>query len=357
MRSRAQVGLVVGIAVLGVLCLAAAAVLRWVVLPNRAEVPSDENTTRHLAGTARVLVNPQAVINGDIRAALQSNVPVQGTRTVKALATTDSAAQLRETRTLTASSGQKIGSSNQVYAVDRTNLHATSDHPSSWDVNKASGLTVNWPIGTDKKDYTGWVPETQSTTTVKYLRKETHNGTSTYVFRADTKPAQIKDKQVLSGLPTTLPVTTLEALALVEPLDAATRAQLAQLLPQLNQQVPLSYTYQLQATYWVQPTTGIVIDTQRHEMRKAGVSVGGATVAAVAPVLDLRTAYTSNTVDEATSDANDAKNSIDLVGTTLPLILLIVGVVLLIAALLVYLFTGRSGRPRPGPPPPSPAPG
>ncbi len=341
MRSTSKLGLVIGIAVLGVLCLVAAAILKWVAVPSQAKVPSDENTTRQYDGTAKILLNPQALQAGDVNRALTANTPVTATRNVRALATAGDAAQLQETRALTTASGQPIGRTTATYAVDRKTLAATSDHPSSWQVTPAKGLTVSWPIGADKQDYTGWVQETQTTTTLTYLRQEAKQGVSTYVYRANTQPAPIKDPQVLRTLPTALPVSTLEALSSVLPLAPPVKAQLASLLPQLTQPVPLTYTYQVQSTYWVEPTTGLVIDTQREDIRRAGLTVRGTTLGAF-PVFDVATAYTSSTVVDAANDATDKKDTIDLFGTTLPLILLIVGILALIAATLMFLLSRRT---------------
>ncbi|WP_173086139.1 porin PorA family protein [Phytohabitans rumicis] len=343
MSSSSRRVLVVGLAVLGVLCLAAAAILKWVVVPNQARVPSDESTTRQFDGTAKVLLNPQALNTGDLQSALLVNTPVAATRTVKTLATSGDTAQMQDSRTLTTTSGQTVGQTQASYAVDRKTLEATSDHPSDWQVTAAQGLTVSWPIGADKKDYTGWVQETQTTTPLKYLREETKNGLTTYVYEANAEAAPVKDPQVLQALPTALPVSTLEALSAVLPLTPELKSQLAALLPQVTQPVPLSYTYEAQTTYWVEPRTGLVVDVQRAETRKAGLSVQGRTIAAVLPVFDVAVAYTSASAGEAASDAKDKKDTLDLADTTLPLILLIVGILLILAAVVLFLLT-RTAR-------------
>lgn len=342
MRSRSRLGFVVALGVLGVLCLAAAAILKWVVTPNQAKLPSDQNTTRQYEGNAKILLNPQALSTGDLTKALLVNTPVKANRNAKVLAVDGNAAQMQDTRTLTTANGQTIGETQATYAVDRKTLEATPDHPSSWQVTAAQGLTVSWPIGAEKQDYTGWVQETQATTPLKYLRQETKQDLTTYVYQSSSAPAPIMDPQVLKALPPALPVSTLTALSSALPLPPDVKSQLEALLPQLTQPVPLSYTYQVTSTYWVEPTTGIVVDVHREEIRKAGLSAGGKTLAAVLPVYDVATAYTSTSASDAASDAKDDKNTIDLVGTTLPLILLIVGILALLAALLVFLLSRRS---------------
>jgi hypothetical protein len=78
---RARTGWGIGLAILGVLSLAAAAILAWVVVPMRKQLPEDTNTVRHFEGTAKVLLNPQALAASDFRNALATNVPVTADRT------------------------------------------------------------------------------------------------------------------------------------------------------------------------------------------------------------------------------------------------------------------------------------
>ncbi len=338
------------LAVIGVLCLAAAAILTWVIVPNQAQLPANENTTRQFDGTAKLLLNPQAISTGNLSAALLTNVPVKVDRNVKTIATSGGVAQVRDTRTLTTATGQTVGRTEATYAVDRKTLEATTNHPSSWNVTNAKGLTVSWPIGADKKDYTGWVQETQTTTPLKYLREETKQGVSAYVYQATSQSQPIKDPQVLSQLPTALPVSTLSALSAVLPITPDVKAALAKALPRLTAPVPLSYTYQVQSTYWVEPKTGIVVDNQREDIRRAGLTLAGQTMAGVLPVFDVATAFTSQSVKAAATDAKNNKNKLQLYGTTLPLVLLVVGVILLLIGIALILLARRAPgamQPRP----------
>jgi hypothetical protein len=275
-----------------------------------------------------------------LASALLANVPVTLTRNVKTLATSGNVGQVQDTRTLTTATGQTVGKTQAAYAVDRKTLEATSNHPSDWQVTPAQGLTVSWPIGAEKKDYTGWVQDTLTTTTLRYVREETKMGLTTYVYQANTQPEPIKDPQVLSALPPALPASALPALSSLLPLPPDIRAQLSR----LNQPVPATYTYRVNSTYWVEPTTGLVVDTQREDIRAATLSVNGRPIVTAFPVFDVSTAFNSTSVTNAANDAKDKKNSIDLFSTTLPLVLLGVGIIALLAAALIYLLTPSSPR-------------
>jgi hypothetical protein len=108
-QNKSRTGLGVGAAVLGVLCLAAAAILAWAVVPNRAQLPSDTNVQRQFSGTAKLLLNPQALATGQVGQAVLTNVPVTAQRTVQVVATDGNAAQVRDSRTLAAPNGQQLG--------------------------------------------------------------------------------------------------------------------------------------------------------------------------------------------------------------------------------------------------------
>jgi hypothetical protein len=332
MRSR-TVGIV--LAGLGVLCLAAAAILAWVVGPSRAKLPSDLDITRQYSGTAKIALNAEALAAGNIQQALVVDRPANVDRAVKVLATSGDTAEVQDSRTVTAGGGQ-IGATTATYAVDRKDLMATTDHPSDWKVVSAEGLTVSFPIGAEKKDYTGWVNETQSTTPVKYVKEETHAGIDTYVYQSSAAAKQIKDQQILSALPKAIPGGTLVVAAL--PLPAEVTATLSRVLPNTSQPLPLSYTYEQSSTYWVEPTTGSVIDVQREEIRKAGLQLpDGTTVAAVLPIYDVSTKGTDSSVASAADDAQSKKNSLDAVRRTWPLVLTVVGGVLVVAGVILVL--------------------
>jgi hypothetical protein len=87
----------------------------------------------------------------------------------------------------------------------------------------------------------------------------------------------------------------------------------------------------------------VVVDTEREDIRKAGIVGPARKVLAAVPVYDVTTKFTSQSVTDAASDANDAKSTINTYGKTLPWILAVVGIIALIAGL-VLAMTGRAPR-------------
>jgi hypothetical protein len=286
-------------------------------------------------------LNPSALSSGDLGNALLTNVPVTAERVVKVTATDGRTAEVVDGRTLTAE-GTQVGRTEVTYAVDRKSLEAASA-PSGWQVTPHQGLTVSWPIGAEQHDYTVWINETQTTANAKFVKTEAKGGVDTYVYEVSAPAAPIKDQQVLSSLPQSLPVPVLSGLASSLPIPEPLKAQLAQALPNLGDSVPLSYTYEVNSTLWVEPTTGIVVDTKRQEIRKAAVGPSGAALLTV-PVYDVTTAYTEGAVTDASTDAKDAKGVIDVFGTVLPWVLVAVGAVLVVLGVVLMVLGLR--RPR-----------
>jgi hypothetical protein len=327
--------------VLGLVCLLIAGILAWVVVPTQKQLPADTNTTRQLTGTAKVLLVPAALVSGDLHSAIQTNVPVGATQTVKVVATSGDNAQVSDARTLTSSSGQPIAQSNASYAVNRTSLEAATGYPSNWQVTPHQGLTISWPIGAEQQDYSGWVQDTQTTTNLKYLKEDTRNGVNAYVYTTESEPAPIKDPQVLALLPQELPQSAVGGLLGALPIPAEIKAQLAPVLSQLGDPIKLAYTYQIVASYWVEPTTGIVLYVQQQEIRKVGLTLPTGGAMAAVPIFDVSTAFTEQSAKDAVNEANDAKSKIKMYGTTLPWILGVLGVLALIGGVVLIVAARR----------------
>ncbi|WP_436789855.1 porin PorA family protein [Yinghuangia sp. YIM S10712] len=334
--------------VVGLVLIAGAFVLAFVITPDYVKrVPDDTDVTRSYTGTFRTLVDSQEVAKGNIAAAIKRDVPVAVERTVKVDKTSGNTALFSDIRT-TSAAGNLVERTDWKYAVNRKTLQPATNPPADWAVIDAQGLTVSWPLGAKKKTYTGWRPETKTTTPLTYTRTENKSGVSTYVYEAHLPPTRITDSQVLASLPPAIPQATLARVAQLGPLSPAAQQQLAALLPTLGDPVPLTYTLESTDAFWIHPETGIVIDTQRSQQRVAGVvAPSSGAFLPLLPVSDVSYQQTPKSVKAAADDANDAHDAIMLVGTILPIVVGVVGAVLIAAVLLI-----RRRRPRETPTPP-----
>jgi hypothetical protein len=144
---------------------------------------------------------------------------------------------------------------------------------------------------------------------------------------------------VLDDLPSAVPQLALAALATNLPGDR--QAALLQVLQVLPDPVPLDYTYEATTTYWVEPTTGTVVDIQRQEIRNATVTGPDGSAVGQLPVYDVATQFSDASVATAGREASDRRSSINTVGTVAPWVLGTLGLLALLAGLIGLLMSRR----------------
>lgn len=319
-------------AVSGGVLIVAAALLAFQVTPNWiARLPGGTTKERAYQGAFQSLLDPRALADGDVAGAFKTGVPVSIAQEVKVEKTSGNTALVSDTRT-TSAAGAPIEHTSWQYAVDRRSLEAVGARPSGWTVVDATGLTIGWPFGAEKKTYRGWTPETRQAVPVTYLRQESKHGLTTYVYAATVPATKIVDSQILATLPKALPKSLLTTLAQGGAVPAAEAQALGQVLPLLADPVPLAYTFEDASQYWIEPTTGVVVDVQRVQKRVAELSLPGGTAVPLLPVAVVTYHGTAASVASAAKDASDGRGTIRLFRMILPIVLTVLGAVLLILA-------------------------
>lgn len=329
---------------IGLILLLAAALLAWWITPSYiARLPSSYNKTRTYTGTIRSLVVPSALATGNLSAAVKTGLPATLTDHVKTLQTSGNTAQVQDTRTISGA-GSQISKTVNNYALDRSTLMATSSHPSNWSVTPATGLTVSWPLGAKKQNYTGWVYLTQTTTPLRYITQATQGGINTYEYRAMVRPTLIRNSQVLAALPKALPtalIGRISAAGLIPPADVAA---LGKAFPGATA-IPVKYTYQAANTYWVDPNTGLVINVSNNEVETGNIAMPNGTLIPIFPILSDTYHATPASLSQAVADAKSGSTTISTWGVTVPIICLCLGFVLVVAAVILWLLGRSRGRP------------
>jgi hypothetical protein len=329
--------------VIGLVLMIGAGLMAWWITPSYiARLPGDWNKTRTYTGTIRSLVDPAALASGNLAAAIKTGVPEKLSRVVKVQQTSGNTALVKDATTVDAA-GRPLASLTSNYALDRQSLEATRSHPSNWTVVNAKGLTVSWPLGAQKHNYTGWVPQTESTTTLRYVKQEQHAGINTYVYQASVPTTPVKNTQLLRNLPKALPVGLLHTISAAGLISSSELAGLARAFPHATT-IPLGYTYSSTSTYWVAPSTGIVVDTSTAERQLGGIKLPTGKVVPLLPVLSDSYHYTSGTVSAAVTDANNGSNTIHTWGVIVPIIAAIVGFLLLLLAVILWLRSRGAGQ-------------
>ena len=330
------------LAALGVVLVAAGLVLMLAVVPSMKKMPADTNVTRDYTGTLAVQLNPQTF-------QFVRNVPITLTRNFAVVKTDGNVALVKEERTM-ASGGQTLEQVVEDYAINRSTMMSSDKYPSDWAQTEGfwprQGIVISWPIASQKKDYPGWSDDYRSTVPLDYAGELTYSrsGTKVYLYTSSSGPEPIATAEVKAmGLPMELPKAKLISLigaAQMSPLVVQMLPKILKDIPGAN--VPLEYTYEYSGKYWIDPTTGVIIDTWKHELRKVGLSAAVVAKTPLAmlpaaeqaalrvPVSDYTYQATEASVKAAVKDARDKGREITLFGTTLPWIGIGLGAVLLL---------------------------
>ncbi len=330
--------------VLGLILLVVACLLAWWITPSYiARMPGNYNKTRTYDATIQTMFNPAALATGNLAGAIKTNLPATITESVKVEQTSGNTALVQDTRNITVS-GSTMVHTVTYYALNRQSLEATSSYPSNWRVTAAKGLTVCWPLGAKQQNYTGWVYQTYTTTTLRYVAQVQQGGISTYEYQATVPPTPLKNPQLLASLPKSVPVslvTMLRAAGLISP---ANLAALAKVFPGATA-IPLGYTFQDKNTYYVAPGTGLVVNVANDEIVTGGIALPNGTIIPVFPVLAYTYHASPASLSAAVNDANSGSSTITTWGVTVPITAAVVGFVLVVLAAFLWMRGRSRGRP------------
>ena len=268
------------------------------------------------------------------------------TRTVTTEDVDGSKALVRDKADLTAAddsqipAGTRLTGFDDYYTIDRKTMEAIDNFTANDAVLPREGLVVGFPIDTEARDYQGWNGDPQTPVTLVFVGEEEREGINTYVFTASEGPLPILDPGTLGEFPAGLPKETVPAIAPLLNLPPELEALIGQALPLLPDVLPLEYTYEFSARYWIDPTTGILIDIEKNDVRKAIVAVPGLPLE-VPPieVYNLNYTPTAESKADAVDDAKSNGRLLQLGRTTGPIALWILGALLLVGG--AYLLLRR----------------
>jgi hypothetical protein len=319
------------IAIVGILLIVAGLVVKLVVMPGQAQWPSDVDTTRTYDGTLAVMLNPAALATMDMANLFLTNVPVVLSRHVTTEQVDGGKALVREQAAMTAANGTALQGTDKWYAIDRKTMVHIANFTDNTNVqDQRQGIVIGFPIGTEKKDYTGWSDDYQAVVTVAFVAEEDRAGVKTYHFESTSGPQRILDPTLLAVFPPAIPKALLAQLVPV--LAPQLAGQFGQLAAALPDPVPFSYTYEYTTEYWVEPASGVIVDYEKVEKRVAvlesSLVPGGAMP--VGSVFDLSYKQSADSVTAAVTDAKDAKSKLNLFGMIVPYAAIGAGAILLL---------------------------
>lgn len=327
--------------ILGLLLVAGGLVVKFAILPAMAVWPDDVDSTRTYEGTLVTMLNPDALATGDLANLFLEDVPVVVDRHVTTEQVDGNKALVREVATMYAlaadgTRGQVIQGSDDWYTIDRkTTEHIPNFTDNTMVRDERQGLVIGFPIGTEQRDYQGWTDDYQALSTTVYQGVEEHEGITTYHFSSSSGPKPILDPALLAMFPESMPKAVVQALAPQLGLSDELMAQFALLLPVLPDPIPFAYLYEYATEYWVEPTTGMLIDYTKDESRILALEVDPSIVSIgmvpVGDVFHLIYEQSDQSIADAREEAEDNKGLITLFGTTVPYVAIGVGALLVLA--------------------------
>jgi hypothetical protein len=348
--------------ILGVALIVIALVVAYVIVPGMKQFPSNVDTTRTYEGTVPVQLNPDTF-------EIMTNLSVDLKRHFMTVDTDGDKALVKEEQTLSVKDGPVLQDIVKYHAINRKTMEGLMTYPAKWDGEEnlfpREGLSLGWPIDTKQRDYTGWSDDYRATVELRYEGEFEHPRAhiTTYYFTAESDPRPIVPEAVAAmHLPTEISQDQLATLVGgMQGMDPV----IAQALPLLIKMagwpdpIPLSYVYGYTGEYWVEPTSGVLIDTHKIEIRSVTVSdelltalndklsalpvkIDPTLISQLLPmpVSHLEYQATDQSVQDAKKDADDAANKIRLYGTILPVVAGAAGLVLGVIG--IFLFIRKS---------------
>jgi DUF3068 family protein len=174
---------------------------------------------------------------------------------------------------------------------------------------KHQGIEYKFPFGVQKKTYQYFDTTLGKASDMKYLKSEDVAGLNTYKFEQRIEPTQIAELEV----PGTL-------------------------IGRSESSVPVQRFYSNTRTVWVEPKTGAIVKGQEKQFSTLRDDSGTDKLT----VTDATLTFTDKTIREQAKTAKDGARLIGLLGTTGPIVLVVLG--LLLAAVGLGLGVGGGRR-------------
>ncbi len=299
---------------LGVMLLVLAPLLKFYVLPSAAKTPIDQFTETTATVKFAQLLNPVKVASGDpdpyerdVAATqyiyVRGDVPAAEQPEAKSQ---DLAVFDYFMRVDNDSTGELITALTARYPFDRVSSELANCCGASVDDEPVdmtgSVMPVKWAFDLQKGDYQIFNTSTKAAQTFTYTGEETVFGVPTYVYTSEVPPTK---------------VDTLEVPTSAVPGESKNA----------EGNTVLDEMYSAKSTYWMEPLTGQVIQGTTTEFTTYDLDGEQKLVKAD---------YTGTSgSQEAADDAAALANLVKLIGTTLPLVFGILGIVLIVVGLLL----------------------
>ncbi|WP_409331335.1 porin PorA family protein [Trujillonella humicola] len=320
------------LAVVGVLLIVAAAVVRFVVVPSATQLPEDLDVTLRFAGTYDG-INP-GVLSGEGGDVVLEDVPIEATRRVQSESVDG------DTEIVLRTDERTIGDSEPAvtevrFAVDRETAEARPAPDGAEDVTSAEGLVFTLPVdpSTEEGAYEYWDQYTLQAAPLTYEGEETLGGRDVYRYESVAE-GELADPEAL-GLPTALPRDQLTDLAggLTGLVDQSLLDALPGVLPSLPAEIPIAWTSRTTTYVDADQELGATIAGGSTQEITGSLDLGITVVEVPFATIDVYS--TDDSIEERGDDVGDDSGLLAAIGTILPIVATVLGVLSLLGALLL----------------------
>lgn len=305
----------VGLVLLGIgaFAVVAALAVQMVLVPRLVVLPLDQQGSSVATGTGVTVFYP-----GDLEQ--RSGVTVRAGRDVigdpQAPDANDDVAVWTATAAITDSAGALVSVTEDRVCLDRRTAVAVqpcaSERLNGDNRVRHTGLSYTFPFGTEQRDYDLFDTSTKEAFPARFAGEEEIEGLTVYRFEQTVPETVIAQTEI--------------------PGQLAGGAQ--------GTNVLADRVYSNTRTVWVEPTSGAIVKGQE-EQRQYFRGPDGATGVTL---IDGTLAFDEATVAAGLDRARAASSRITMIGTVLPLVLGIVGVLAILAGGVLALRPARRGK-------------
>ncbi len=302
--------------------------------------------TVELSGTYNGF-NP-AVLAGGSTQVLLEDAPVEAIRHIETESVDGDTAIVRRTDEISID-GAEPSVTEVRFAVDRETVEGGPAPDGADDVTSSEGLVFGLPVDPSSAEgtYDYWDQSTLQSAPLTFEGEDTLGGRDVYRYQSVSE-GELADPSLL-GLPATLPKAQLAALApgLAGVLPADLLAALPSVLPSLPEEIPVTWTSRATALVDADRELGIPI-AGGNTQEITGALDFGVTVVEV-PFATIQIYSTDDDIQKQGDDVGSNASLLDLLGTVLPIVAAVLGVLLLLTALLLARRAARRGIDAPPP--------
>ena len=329
----------VALLVVGVLLIAVAAAIRFLILPSLTKLPDDLSQAQRYEGTLQAL-DPQAFQSGDLANLLTPEMPITADRSLTVDAVDGDTAIVTSAAVLSLPDGSKQNDVH-TYAVSRSDyspVDLTDEQRATLipEEKKASfepheGLAFSWPMNPPTDGTALYDSVTQTAQPAEFVETSSLEGRDVANYRIDASGPILSPTvlQQFAQFPAQLPTPLLAGLLQAGLVPDDSRAALEAALPTLPPTIDIGFGSSNAIDAAVDQRFGAPVSVDQLQQMYVTVPVAGQDL----PVLPLSTVALHTAPDEIVASADTLTSNqrlLDLLGLWLPLVLTVVGIALIV---------------------------